>query len=144
MSPQLQGPLSLLGRILLCAIFLASALGDHAPKFNETVDLMTTHGVPVPKIALVGALVFMIAGSLMVIAGWHARYGATMLLVFLILAAAYFHNFWAIDDPGQQQNQMIHFMKNVSMMGAMLFIIANGSGAWSLSSRLDKSASPAA
>jgi uncharacterized membrane protein YphA (DoxX/SURF4 family) len=27
-------------------------------------------------------------------------------------------------------------MKNASMMGAMLFIIANGSGAWSLDQRL--------
>jgi putative oxidoreductase len=30
---------------------------------------------------------------------------------------------------------MIHFMKNLSMMGAMLFIIANGPGAFSLDSR---------
>jgi uncharacterized membrane protein YphA (DoxX/SURF4 family) len=27
---------------------------------------------------------------------------------------------------------MIHFMKNLSMFGAMLFIMGNGSGAWSL------------
>ncbi len=33
---------------------------------------------------------------------------------------------------------MIQFMKNLSMMGAMLFIMANGSGPASLDSRLHK------
>jgi uncharacterized membrane protein YphA (DoxX/SURF4 family) len=33
---------------------------------------------------------------------------------------------------------MIHFMKNLSMMGAMLFIVANGSGPMSLDSWLHK------
>jgi hypothetical protein len=33
---------------------------------------------------------------------------------------------------------MIHFMKNLSMMGAMLFVVANGSGPMSLDSRLQR------
>ena len=33
---------------------------------------------------------------------------------------------------------MIHFMKNLSMMGALLFIVANGSGPISLDSWLHK------
>ena len=44
----------------------------------------------------------------------------------------YFHNFWAIADAKAQQEQMIHFMKNLSIMGAMLFIIANGPGPMSI------------
>jgi putative oxidoreductase len=56
-------------------------------------------------------------------------------LVFLVLASYYFHNFWTLSDPKAQQELMIHFMKNLSMMGAMLFIIANGPGAFSLDSR---------
>ena len=55
-----------------------------------------------------------------------------MLLVFLILATYYFHNFWAITEAKAQQEQMIQFMKNLSMMGAILFIIANGPGPMSI------------
>src|SRR6185295_10215328 len=102
MSPQIQGPLSLLGRIVLCAIFLMSAVGDHAPNFSKTTDVMAGKGMPMPTVMLIGALTFMILGSLSVMSGFHARYGATMLLVFLILATAYFHNFWAIEDEKQQ------------------------------------------
>ena len=78
---------------------------------------------------------FLIVGSSSVIAGYKTRFGATLILVFLVLASYYFHNFWTLSDPKAQQEQMIHFMKNLSMMGAMLFIIANGPGAFSLDSR---------
>ena len=81
---------------------------------------------------LVGAIVFLIAGSLSVILGYKARIGASLLLVFLILATYYFHDFWNIEDVQKNQTQMIAFMKNLSMMGAMLMIMANGTGAMSL------------
>jgi putative oxidoreductase len=55
-----------------------------------------------------------------------------VLLAFLVLATYYFHNFWAIAEGKAQQEQMIQFMKNLSMMGAMLFIIANGPGPMSI------------
>ena len=38
------------------------------------------------------------------------------------------HNFWTYADPKEAMDQQIHFMKNVAIMGAMLFIIANGAG----------------
>jgi putative oxidoreductase len=38
---------------------------------------------------------------------------------------------------------MVQFMKNLSMMGAMLFIAANGSGPMSLDSWLKKRSAPA-
>jgi putative oxidoreductase len=132
----LQGPVSLLGRILLSAIFVMSALGNKIPNFDQVAGFMATAGVPFPKIALAGAIAFLIVGGASVILGYKARVGAALLLVFLALATFYFHNFWAVTDTKAQQEQMIQAMKNLSMMGAMLFIIANGSGAWSLDQRL--------
>src|SRR5262245_37356287 len=122
----LQGPISLLSRILLSAIFVMSALGNKIPNFDQTAAFMGTYGVPFPQIALAGAIVFLIAGGASVILGYRARIGAALLLVFLALATFYFHNFWAKTDPKEQQEQVIQAMKNLSMMGAMLFIIANG------------------
>jgi len=58
------------------------------------------------------------------------------------LASYYFHSFWKLEGQAQQE-QMVQFMKNLSMMGAMLFIAANGSGPMSLDSWLKKRSAPA-
>jgi putative oxidoreductase len=134
MSQAFRGLVTVVGRVLLTSIFLASALGNHLPKFNETVNMMESAGVPHAQIMLAGALVFMIAGGLSVLLGFKAQYGAALLLVFLILATYYFHAFWK-EAGAAQENQMAHFMKNVSLMGAMIFIMANGSGPWSVDNR---------
>ena len=134
MNP-LQGVLSVLGRVLLCTIFLLSALGNKIPNFEQVAGYMAAAGVPAPKVMLAGAIVFLIVGSVAVILGYHARFGALLLLVFLALASHYFHPFWKLEGQAQQ-DQMIQFLKNLSMAGGMLFIMANGPGAWSLDARL--------
>src|SRR5206468_5676292 len=98
---------------------------------------------PAPQFLLVGAIVFLIVGSVSVIVGYKARIGAALLLTFLVLSTYYFHAFWNLEGKAQQE-QMIQFMKNLSMMGAMLFIVANGSGPMSLDSWLTKRSAPAA
>jgi putative oxidoreductase len=154
--PVLRGIVSVVGRVLLCAIFVMSVAGQKIPHFNETVTLMENVGVPWPGILLPGAILFLIFGSLFVIFGFQARVGAALLLVFLVLATYYFHAFWKMPNPTPQeieaatdsavkaelkqkaeafQMQMINAMKNASMAGAMLLIVANGAGAWSLDNR---------
>ena len=131
MSEVLRGPLTVLGRLLLCTIFLLAAVGNKVPHFSDVAKVMGSVGVPAPQLLLAGAIVFLLAGSLSVIVGYKARIGAVLLLAFLALASYYFHPFWKLEGQAQQE-QMIQFMKNLSMMGAMLFIMANGSGPMSL------------
>ena len=135
MNRTIQGLVAVLGRVLLCTIFLMSAMGNKIPHFNDVAGLMGKVGIPQPRFMLVGAIVFLIAGSLSVILGFRPRIGAALLLIFLVLATYYFHNFWAQSDPKAQQEQMIQFMKNLGLMGAMLLIIANGTGPMSLDHR---------
>lgn len=130
-------PLAPVGRVLLTAIFLLSAVGNKIPQFNDTVAKMESEGVPLPTIALVGAIVFLILGSASIILGLKARLGALLLLAFLVLATYYFHDFWTFQGDAQQA-QMIHFMKNVALAGAMLFIIGNGAGPWSVDRHLER------
>lgn len=138
MPTQLQGPLSLLGRVLLCLIFISSAAMNKIPKFGQVAQYMESAGVPVPQVALAGAIVFLLVGGVLVVIGYKARLGALLLLIFLALATYFFHAFWTIDDPAKQQEQAIQAMKNLAMAGAMVFIIANGPGAWSLERTLAK------
>ena len=132
MSRRVLDVLAVLGRVMLSTIFLMSAVGNKIPNFDAVAGLMGSVGVPAPRFMLIGAIVFLVAGSLSVLAGYKARIGAALLLVFLILATYFFHGFWHATDPKAQQDQMIQFMKNLSMAGAMLMIIANGPGRMSL------------
>ena len=135
MPRTVQGIVAVLGRILLCTIFLMSTVGNKIPNFQAVAGYMAREGVPAPQVLLAGAIVFLIAGSLSVILGYRARIGAGLLLVFLALATYYFHDFWTLADPQARQEQMIQFLKNLGLMGAMLLIIANGTGPLSLDER---------
>ncbi|NQV24176.1 MAG: DoxX family protein [Rhodopirellula sp.] len=134
MKNLIQGIGTILGRIMIATIFLMSAVGNKIPKFNDVAAYMASEGVPLPQLMLVGAIVFLIAGSLSLIAGFKARIGAGLLLIFLVLTTYYFHDFWKFAGQ-EQQMQMIQFMKNLSLMGTMVFLIFNGSGAMSLDNR---------
>lgn len=135
----IRGAIGLVGRALLCAIFVASALMNKIPHFDATVERMTAAGIPEAKLMLMGAIVFMLLGSLLVITGIGARIGAILLLVFLAAATYFFHDFWTIDATQEivtnaasisgadaRTNEMVHFMKNVAIGGALLMIVAKG------------------
>lgn len=135
MSNPLIGLTSVAGRVLLVGIFFMSAVGNKIPNFAGVAGYMASEGVPAPQVMLAGAIAFLIVGSASIVLGYKARYGATLLLVFLVAATYFFHDFWTFDDPAERQNQTIQFMKNASLAGAMLLIMANGAGAWSLDNR---------
>ena len=124
------GPLA--GRILITLIFLRSAYGK-ITGFSTVAGVMAKKGMPFSEVLLAGAIVFEIAGGLMILLGWNARWGALLLAIFLVPATLIFHNFWAV-DAAQLTNQLNHFMKNVSILGALVFIIGMGSGPLSLKS----------
>jgi putative oxidoreductase len=132
----LRGSVAVVARVALCTIFLLAAVGNKIPHFSDVAAVMGKVGIPAPELMLVGAIAFLLVGSLSVIVGYHARFGALLLLVFLGLATYYFHAFWAVPAE-QQQMQMLQFMKNLSMAGAMLFVIANGAGAGSVDAWLN-------
>lgn len=134
MPHTLQSPLSFLARAAIVAIYVLSALGNKIPQFSNVTQYMASEGVPAPQFLLAGAIVFLLAGGLSVLLGFQARLGAALLLIFLGLATYFFHDFWTFEGQ-ERQLQMIQFMKNVSLMGTMLFLIANGAGAGSLDAR---------
>lgn len=122
------GPLT--GRILIALIFILSGISKIAG-FDGTVGYIASQGLPLPQLLAIGAILVEVGGGLLLVFGWRARWAALALLVFTGLAAVLFHNFWAV-PADQAQNQMIHFMKNLSMMGGLLFVLVYGSGKLSL------------
>ncbi len=118
------GPL--IGRLLIAFIFIFAGYGK-ITGFEGTVGYIASKSMPLPQLAAIGAIIIELGGGLMLVTGWKARWGAAALFVFTLLTALIFHNFWAA-PADHVQNQMIHFMKNISMMGGLLYVIVHGSG----------------
>jgi len=115
----------LIGRILLVLIFLNSGIGKIG-NFEGTAKYMAGHGMPYANYLLVGAIFFELVGSLTVILGCFTRFGALLLLIFLIPTTLIFHTNFV--DPMQK----INFIKNVSMFGGCFILLAAGAGRFSL------------
>jgi len=115
----------LTGRILLVLIFLKSGVGK-IENFQGTAQYMAKFGMPYTHFFLVGAIFFELVGSSTVVLGYFARFGAVLLLIFLIPTTLIFHNIFV--DP----KMMIQFIKNVSMFGGILVLLAVGPGRLSL------------
>src|SRR5712671_1772365 len=112
------------GRILLASLFLLSGLSKVGPGFAATAEYMNSVGVSGALLPLVVATE--IVGALAIIVGWKTRIVAFLLAGFTLLSAALFHN-----NLGDQ-TQMIMFLKNVSITGGFLILVANGAGALSI------------
>ena len=122
------GPL--VGRVLLASIFVISGFGK-ITGFAGTSGYIASKGLPLPDLLTIGTIAVEVLGGAMVMVGWKARWGAAALIVFTALATILFHNFWDV-PPDQVQNQTINFMKNISIMGGLLYVVSFGSGPNSL------------
>ena len=133
MTRNVQSAAALLGRLLLCAIFFESGFGK-LTGWERTRQVMEARGMPAAQLGLPVAVVAELAGGLALLLGLRVRVGAVVLLAFLVPATFYFHNFWTY--PAEQaRGQMIHFFKNLAIMGGLLTVAAHGAGAWSLDAR---------
>jgi putative oxidoreductase len=123
--------LPFVGRLLIGLPFAMSGFGKLAA-YGKTTAMIGAVGLPFPPLAYAVAVALELGGGLLLIAGYQARIVAIALAVFTIAAAAAFHNNFA------DQNQMIHFLKDVMMAGGLLQIGAFGAGAISLDNRLSR------
>jgi putative oxidoreductase len=130
----LVGVVGVLGRILLCTVFLAATLGYTSPDVRSFAGTIARKTAVPPAWVLIAAVAFLVFGSLSVVVGYKARVGALALLVFLVPATCYFHEFtlWNMVNAQARHDHIGYLAMNVSIMGAMLFIVANGAGPMSL------------
>lgn len=122
----------LMGRVLFCMIFIASGM-NHLMKLNDMAGYAASKGVPAPKLATAATGIMMLAGSVFVLIGWSRFIGAGLLVIFLIPTAFLMHPFWKEQDPQARMNEMVHFMKDLALAGAALFIAYYGWAEWPMS-----------
>jgi putative oxidoreductase len=136
---------TVLGRFLLVLIFLAAGFGTMG-SFAKTEDLMKSAGMPenLTPFLLVGAIAFEVLGALLVIIGLWTRLGALLLIVFLIAVTPIFHKFWTFpSETPKYLEERNNFMKNLSMLGGLLILLARGGGLCSLDNVWRRKVQPA-
>ena len=111
----------LIGRILICFIFLYSGI-NKILHFSANLPSLTAHGIPYVKVALVVAIVIEVGGALMLILGYQARLFSLAIFIYLAIVSFLYH----IDFSNQQQT--VQLLKNLAIMGGLLYIAACGTG----------------
>ncbi len=111
----------LVSRILIAAIFLVSGV-EKLFAFAPTMDAMAAHGMHMPAMFLVLAILVEIGGGLSLLLGYYPRLGALVLALYLVPVTLVFHR--ALGDPGQA----VQFAKNVAIIGGLLAIVSVGGG----------------
>ena len=120
--------LPLLGRLLIGLPFLMSGFGK-LTAFGATTAYIGSVGLPLAPLGWAIAVAFEIGGGLLLVLGFRARAVALGLAVFTLATAIFFHRNFA------DQNQMIHFLKNIMIVGGLLQIAHFGAGRFSLDAR---------
>ena len=115
-----------LGRILLGLIFVIAGF-EKITGFEGTVGYMTAYNVPMAQVLAVLTIIVELGGGILLIIGWKARWAALALFVFILIITPIFHAYWSVPDD-QKQLQMFMFLKNLAIMGGMLYVAAFGPG----------------
>ena len=130
MNQTLQNSATLAGRVGLGLLFAVSGFGK-ITGFAGTAGYMASKGMPMAEVLLVGAIAIELVGGLMLLAGFKARWAALAIAAFLVPTTLIFHS----PVGPEAQAQMTQFLKNLSILGGMLYVAAFGPGAWSVDRR---------
>jgi len=132
MSNSSSSVVPLLGRILVSVVFILGGIGK-ITGFSMEEGMVAAKHLPMPAVALGIALVIELVGGLAILLGLYTRFTAWVLFLYLIPTTFLFHNFWAYQGM-DRIDPMIHFEKNLAIMGGLLILATFGAGAYSLDS----------
>ncbi len=116
------------GRLLIAVLFLLSGLSKLGAS-AATEGYIASAGLPLPSLGYAIALIVEIGGGLLLLIGYQTRIAALIVAAFTLATALAFHSHFA------DQNQMIHFMKNIAITGGLLQVAAFGAGSLSFDAR---------
>lgn len=127
----MKGIADLLGRIFLSTIFIYEVI-ETMLFYNRAKDTMTEYGITwMQDGLLIGLLIMMSIGAILVIIGYSARLGATLLLLVWVPFTFIVYSFWN-DPPELQEQSLLYFTRNLAVIGGLLMLLANGSGEYSV------------
>ncbi len=126
----------LTGRIFFSLIFIIAGPNHFS---SASIGYAASQGVPLSSIVVPLSGLMALIGGLSIATGFKAKWGALLIIIFLIPVTLMMHQFWTVKDPMMMQMQMAMFMKNIAMLGGAMVIANFGSGPLSIESLLNSS-----
>ncbi|HEU4350335.1 MAG TPA: DoxX family protein [Burkholderiales bacterium] len=133
MNSAAQSQVLLIGRILLALVFLVAGIRIIL-SYSGNIGYFTKLGFPAPEVMTVLAILIEVGGGAALVLGWQTRRVSWLLVLFVIIATSMAHRFWEF-EAAQYGNQLNHFLKNVAIIGGLLYVIVLGPGRVSLDER---------
>jgi putative oxidoreductase len=126
-------PVVVVARVLLALIFIIAGIGK-LTGLEGTAGYIASKGLPLPTLLAFATGVIEVVGGIAIAIGFQARWAALGLALFTVVASVIFHNYWAM--PAEQvMVQQLMFMKNLAIVGGLLFVFSLGAGPASLDAR---------
>jgi putative oxidoreductase len=119
-----------ISRFLMSGIFLAAGFSKIRQR-EGTLQYMHSKNLPMARYALPLAAATEIAGGISMLTGLRGRWGAGALAAFLVPTSLVFHDFWR-QEGMERSTQQINFLKNLALIGGLLSVVSQGTGAYSL------------
>ena len=134
MNPAGQSNTMLVGRIAIAVLFLVPGIRK-AMAVAGTAGYFAKLGFPMPEVMVWVAILIEVGGAALLILGWQARRVAWLLILFTVIATLMAHRFWEFSDAAQYAAQLNNFLKNLAVIGGLLYVAAFGPGALSVDGR---------
>ena len=116
------GAFVLVGRILFALFFgIVAGVGGHIRQSKGLEGYARSMRFPIPAIGGWPTGVWLVIGSISIGFGIWGDIGALMIAAFVILAAAWFHRFWEVDET-QKMMQTGFFFRNVIALAMCLVL----------------------
>ena len=124
----------LIGRLLMGSYFILPGL-QKVTNYQMMTDYMLAHSVPATALLLPVTIVIQIAAGLAIIIGFKGKLAAFVLAGLTLVISIYMHNFWTMTEGLARSHEMQNFIKNMAIMGGLLFVSSLGTGWLSLDNR---------
>ncbi|MBN9045914.1 MAG: DoxX family protein [Rhizobiales bacterium] len=124
-TPQTNGAVTLLGRILFCPLFIPAGFGK-LTALSNTAEYFASKGLPLPFVTAVIVGLIELFGGIAILLGFQTRIAAVVLGVFTIGAALVAHL-----SPFDQ----INFFKNLAIAGGFFVLALHGAGEYSIDAK---------
>jgi uncharacterized membrane protein YphA (DoxX/SURF4 family) len=118
----------LLARVLFGGVLAFMGI-NHFGSIDEMAGYAEYKGLPAPRFSVIASGVVLVAGGVGIVLGVLPVLAAGALAVFLLVSAVTMHDFWAVPEE-DAQDEMTAFLKNVSLAGGALALLAVGGQAW--------------
>jgi len=113
-----------IGRILFGGYFAFSGF-NHFKMLDMMSGYAKSKGAPMPKLSVAFSGVLLIVGGLSVLFDILPGFGLVALTLFLLPVTFIMHAFWKVQDPAAKMHEMVNFMKNIALLGAVLILLAH-------------------